>query len=384
MKSFLKHKGVISGIFMMVFYQIVMMSIFMWGYSSVPKNMDQLTVAIVNEDTQTGEQLVAQLKENLPFHLVTSLSLDKAKEELNDRDIHLIIHIPQDFTANMTAQGEQAKLDFFMNQSNAQTVTSSMQAVVNQISDQLTAQTQTQGFAQLLQKFQMPEEQAKQTVGSVMNKVVPNIVTTNTVPAGLHNQMAPMFLSMASYVGSMIYSMMSIGALKQLRSKLGAGKAFLHLQGVNLLLALIVPLIGVSIYHAIHGYSAGVFFENWMIHSLEMFAAIEFTSLFCILAGQGGMLINMPLVLVQSIACGATIPREMMPDFFKVLSYVSPMFYSVHLDYNVLFGGGNTSQYLAGLALIAAVAIVVNAVLYGIKALRAKEADQAAVPSMMM
>ncbi|GGA19865.1 hypothetical protein [Paenibacillus physcomitrellae] len=60
----------------------------------------------------------------------------------------------------------------------------------------------------------------------------------------------------------------------------------------------------------------------------------------------------------------------MMPDFFK--------------DYNVLFGGGNTSKYLMGLALIAVIAIVVNAVLYGVKSLRAKEADQAAVPSMMM
>lgn len=384
MKQFLKSKGILAGIFMMLFYQIVMIGIFMWGYSAVPKNMTELTVAIVNGDEQTGTQLVSQLKDNLPFKLVTDLSLEAAQEKLEDRDIHLVIHIPQDFTAKMTTQGEQANLDFFMNQSNSQTITSSMQSVVNQISDQFVTQTQTQSFIQLLQNVQMPEDQAKQTVESVMNKVNPNVVLTNTAPAGMHNLMAPMFLSMASYVGAMIYSMMSTGALNQLKGKLGKGKSFLYLQGVNVMVSLIVPLVGVSIYHAIQGYGVEEYLQTWMIHALEMFAAIQFTSMFCLLAGQGGMLINMPLILIQSIACGAAIPQEMMPGFFKVMSYISPMYYSVHLDYNVLFGGGNTAKYLIGLALIAFVTVVVNTVIHGLKPVRAKDADTAAVPSMMM
>ncbi len=384
MKQFLKHKGILAGIFMMTFYQIIMMGVFMWGYSSVPKNMTDLKVAIINEDEKTGQQLVSQLSENLPFKLATDLSLDKAKEELNDRDIHLIIHIPQDFTEKMSAQGEQAKLDFFMNQSNPQTITSGMQSVVDQISNQIMVQTQTQSFSQILQSVQMPEDQANQLVDSVMNKVVPNIVNTNTTPLGMHNQMAPMFLSMASYVGAMIYSMMSIGALNQLKPKLGKAKSFLSLQGVNLMISLIVPLIGVGIYFSIHGYGAGAFIQTWLTHSLEMFAAIEFTSLFCLIAGQAGMLLNMPLVLIQSIACGAAIPQAMMPGFFKAISYISPMFYSVHLDYNTLFGGGNTSKYLIGLVLVAAVTLLINTVIHAVKPVGVKNTETAAVPSMNM
>lgn len=389
MKHFLKSKALIPGIFMMVFYQIMMVSLFMWGYSSVPKNMTDLTIAIVNEDKQVGEQLVAQLKENLPFKLVTNLSLEKAQEELDGRDIHLVIHIPQDFTTAMSTQGEQAKLDFFINQSNPQTVTSSMQSVVNQISDQFVTQTQNQSFVQLLQQYQMSEDQATKTTDSIMNKVVPNVVSINPSPAGLHNQMAPMFLSMACYVGAMIYSMMSIGVLNKLKTKLGKRKAFLGLQGVNVLLSVVVPLIGVSIYHLIQGYGAEEFFKNWLIQAAEMFAAIQFTSLFCLLAGQAGMLINMPLVLMQSIVCGSTIPQEMMPGFFKAFSYISPMFYSVHLDYNVLFGGGNTSKYLIGLAAVALAGLLINAVIHGLKSAKLKGAEAsegaaaAAVPSIM-
>ncbi|MET3941282.1 hypothetical protein ABIC22_004094 [Paenibacillus sp. PvP094] len=33
----LKHKGVKAGIFMIVFYQIVMLTVFMSGYSAIPK-----------------------------------------------------------------------------------------------------------------------------------------------------------------------------------------------------------------------------------------------------------------------------------------------------------------------------------------------------------
>ncbi|MBP1937309.1 hypothetical protein [Paenibacillus sediminis] len=60
------------------------------------------------------------------------------------------------------------------------------------------------------------------------------------------------------------------------------------------------------------------------------------------------------------------------------------MYYSVHLDYNVLFGGGSTSQYLIGLALIAGVAVVINTVIHSLKSVRAKDAGSAAVPSIMM
>lgn len=384
MKQFFKNKAVISGIFMMVFYQILMISIFMWGYSSVPKNMSDLSVAIVNEDEKSGTQLVSQLKENLPFKQVTDVTLEDAQEELENRNLHLLIHIPQDFTTKMTAESEQAKLDFYINQSNAQTITSGMQSVINQISDQFATQTQTQSFIQILQNYQMTEEQAKQTVHSIMNKVVPNIVSTNTLPQGMHNQMAPMFLSMASYVGAMIFSMMSVGALNQLKGKLGKAKSFMYLQGVNIMLSLIVPLIGVSIYHTVQGYGTEAYFKIWMIHALEMFTAIEFTSLFFFIAGQAGMLLNLPLVLIQSIACGAAIPQEMMPGFFKFMSYISPMYYSVHLDYNVLFGGGNTAHYVIGLAFIASAAFVINSVIHGLKPIRANDADSEAVPSMMM
>lgn len=385
MSSFFKQKGIWIGLFMMVFYQLLMIGLFMSGYSSVPKNLNELSVAVVNEDQQAGKALMKQMEEKLPFHLVTNLSLAQAKQELEERTTHLIVHIPKDFTEKLSKPGEQVKLDFLMNQSNPSLITSTMQNVANQIKDNFRTQLQNQSWNTVLQGMKVPEAQAEQMVSGVMNKLEANFIMSNPQPAGMHNQMAPMFLTMSAYVGAMIYSMMSIGALKQVQPSLGKWKAFWSLQGVNVMISLIAPLVGVSLYFAIHGYGAETYLKMWMVHSLEMLVSIEFTSVFCLLAGQAGMLLNLPILLTQTIANGSVIPQEMMAGWFKLISYISPMFYTVHLDYNLLFGGGKTSSYLLSLALVGLGALLINAVIHAFKASKQQQnvSDPAPQPLFM-
>lgn len=367
MKSFLKNKGITAGIFMMVFYQVVMIVIFMAGYSALPKNVDQLSVSIVNEDEKYGVDFVKQMQEQLPMHVIIDDSLAHAKEELDDRSTHLLIHIPSDFSQSLSEQGAQAKLEFFINQSNPASVVSTVQSVADQISDQMSAQLLAQTTQGTLQSLNVPEDQSKQMAEAIQSKFTTSTVMTNQQPAGMHNQMAPMFLTMSIYAAAMIYSMMSIGALNELKPKLGKWKAFMSLQGINVLLSLILPLVGISIYFAMQGYGFETFMHMWLTQSLEMFAAIEFTSIFCILLGQAGMLVNLPILLSQTISSGAVLPQDMMPGFFKAVSHVTPMFYNVQLAYNNLFGGGKTAYYVLGLVLVAVISVIINGVIHAFK-----------------
>ncbi|MBY9079655.1 DUF3533 domain-containing protein [Paenibacillus sp. HN-1] len=373
MRAFFKNKAVQAGVFMLVFYQLIMLPIFMGGYSALPKNMTNITLSLVNEDAKYGKEFAAKLKEQLPFRLVTDQSLAEAKQALNDRDVQFVMHIPQDFSESLAKQGETAKLEFLIDQSNPSTVTQTAQSAINQISAEISKQIEVQSIQGAFQSMKVPQEQAAQMAQALTGKVETNTVVTNPQPAGMHNQMAPFFLSMAMYVGAMIYSMMSTGALKQLSGRSGKWKAFGSLQGVNLIISLIAPLVGVSIYFAVHGYGAEAFFKVWMTHSLEMFTAIEFTSIFCMLAGQGGMLLNMPLLLTQSISAGSVMTRDIMPGYYKFVSYISPMYYSVQLDYNTLFGGGKSAEFVISLALIAAAALVLNSIIHLVKPGKGKE-----------
>ncbi|GGD89457.1 YhgE/Pip domain-containing protein [Paenibacillus nasutitermitis] len=367
MKSFLAHKGIISGIFMIVFYQVIMIGIFMSGYSAIPRNIPDISVAIVNDDQQQGMEIAKQIQKELPFHVITGQSLEDARQQLEDRSIHFIMHIPADFTQKLSSQGEQVKLDFYLNQSNPAATNSTVQSVADQITAKISAQVQSQSIQGILQTMQVPKDQSEQMAEGVMTKVAPDMIISNPQPDGMHNQMAPMFLTMATYVGAMIYSMMAVGALNQLKGKLGKWKAFFALQGVHVLLALIAPLVGLTIYFAIHGYGGEVFVKMWLVHALELFAAIQFTSVFCLLLGQGGMLLNLPLLLAQTISSGAVLPQVMMPGFFKGLSHISVMYYTVQLDYNLLFGGGRTAELLLGLGLVGAAALILNVVIHQFK-----------------
>ncbi|WP_053780844.1 YhgE/Pip domain-containing protein [Paenibacillus xylanivorans] len=384
MKSILKNKGVIAGIFMIVLYQILMLTIFMSGYSAIPKNVPQLTVAIVNEDTQSGASFVENLEKQLPFNIITDDSLEEAKVGLEDRNIHMVIHIPADFTKNLSAQDAHAQLDYLINESNPTTVTSMMKTVSTEITAGLQAQVQSQSFEGVLNSMQVPADQSKQIVEATMGKVSSNLVMTNPQPAGMQNQMAPMFITMALYVGAMIYSMQSVGGLRSLQHQMGKWKAFFSLRMVNLLISLIAPLIAIGIYYMVQGYGMETFMKLWLLHSVQLFVCIEFTSIFIMLLGQGGMLLNLPILLSQTIANGTTLPPEMMPGYFKFMSHITPMFYSTHLDYNILFGGGKSFDYGIGLALVGLAAFAINIVIHHFKSARQPDAVKETVQQSVM
>ncbi|WP_293017433.1 hypothetical protein [Paenibacillus sp.] len=257
-----------------------------------------------------------------------------------------------------------------INESNPTTVTSMMKTVSTEITAGLQAQVQSQSFEGVLNRMQVPADQSKQIVEAAMGKVSSNLVMTNPQPAGMQNQMAPMFITMALYVGAMIYSMQSVGGLRSLQQQMGKWKAFFSLRLVNLLISLIAPLIAIGIYFMVQGYGMETFMKLWLLHSVQLFVCIEFTSIFIMLLGQGGMLINLPILLSQTIANGTTMPPEMMPGYFKFMSHITPMFYSTHLDYNILFGGGKTSDYGIGLALVGLAALAINIVIHQFKSAR--------------
>ncbi|MBW7475737.1 ABC transporter permease [Paenibacillus oenotherae] len=366
--DYLKDKLFVGGITMLIFYQIIMITIYMGGYSAVPRNLTELTVAIVNEDAEYGAEFAERIKEELPFKMKSDLTLDQAKQELDEHDLSMVVHIPADFTSHLTKPEEQVQLNFFINNATAQTVSSTMQTVANQIASELSQQLKVESMQSILQGMQVPEEQAVSLAEGAVNKVKTNMIPSNVPPAGMHNLMAPMFLTIVSYVGAMIFSMMAVSTLNKLKSKHGKWRAFFTLQGLIMGLSLIGPLVGLGIYFAIQGYGADVFFRMWLSHALEMFVAVQVTSVITMLLGQAAMLINMPYLLIQVIGTGAIMPQEMMSGFFKFFSSFSVLHYSVETDYSLLFGGGNVAESISMMGVIGAAALLINLVIHKLKA----------------
>ncbi|PZX04852.1 YhgE/Pip-like protein [Psychrobacillus insolitus] len=359
-KQFLGLQGVKASIFMGIFYAVAMLLIFLTGYSSLPGNMDELKVAIVNDDVgEAGTQIADQLKESLPFKINTDLTNEKALDKLEDNKYALVIHIPENFSEN-AQKGESAQIDFSVNEASATMVSSAMKSVVDEINNQLSASFSTQTAKGVLLNFNLPEDQADKIAAQIENSYVGNYIIVNDVPDGMHNNMLPMFLTMACYVGAMIAAMQLVGAFKQSRGKASKAKLFTYVQGSALVIAVVSTIFALLVAYLIADIDSGILFKLAGQQILLYMAAFNVCAIFTFLIGEAGMILNIPVLLSQTIANGATMPREMMYGYFDFISHISPMYYSVQSYYAVMFGSTEQAPFLWGLAAVAVGAVIIN------------------------
>jgi len=363
LKQFLNLQGFKASIFMGIFYAIAMLLIFLIGYSALPGNMDELKVAIINDDAgETGIQIAEQLTGSLPFKIDTDLTNEEALDKLGDNKYALVIHIPEKFTEN-AQKGESAQVDFTVNEASATMVSSAMSSVVTEINNQLSTSFSTKTAQGVLLNMNIPEEQATEIADQIENAYVGNYVIMNDVPDGMHNNMLPMFLTMACYVGAMIAAMQLVGAFKLSRGKASKVKLFTYVQGSALIIAVVSTIFALVVTFFIADIDTSIVFKLAGQQILLYMAAFNVCAIFTFLIGEAGMIINIPVLLSQTIANGATMPREMMYGFFNYVSHISPMYYSVQSYYAVMFGSTEQSPFIWGLAAVATGAIIINMVI---------------------
>ncbi|THF84214.1 YhgE/Pip domain-containing protein [Cohnella fermenti] len=358
--TLLRNKAFITGFVMFLIFQLMMLLVMLPGYTAIPKNVPAMTVALINDDKgEAGAGIADGLSQQLPFKLDTESTLAQAQEELDNRSIHMIIRIPEDFSDRIADPSQQVNLGFYINQSNPATTAQTMQSVVTQVTSAMNQQFAVQTVQGTLQQLNVGEEEAAALAASVPSKISANMVLTNPIPAGMHNQMAPMFLAMSIYTGAMMYTMISLNGFHALKRKMGKWQSFFALQGANAIVSIVAPLAGLAVYFLLQEHTASAFFGAWLSHSLEAFASISFMSILYLVFGQAGSIVNIPIMLSMTIANGAAMAPEMMYPFFRFLSHWTVMYYPVHLDFNFLFGGGGTGDLLLKLALYAVVCLIV-------------------------
>lgn len=361
-KQFIKGQGAIASIFMGVFYAVSMLGIFLAGYTAIPGNIDRLPIAIVNDDAgEYGKTIEKSLIKQLPFKEIdTDISNNKAQEKLSDTDLALVIHIPKTFSADLQSGKTTSKIDFTYNEATATAASSSIASVAKTINDQLNANFAEQTAVGMLQGMQIPEKQAKEMAKQIEASYEGNIKVMNDVPDGMHNNMLPMFLTMALYVGAMIASMQLVGQFRANRNKASKKRLFVYMQLTAVIIGIIAGAISTGIAIGISDISSDAFLKVWGQQILVYWACFNFTSIMVFLLGDGGMVLNIPILLAQTIANGATVSYAMMYAPFQWLAHVSPMFYSVQAYYSSLFGSNATAPFILGLLAVGVGTMLIN------------------------
>jgi YhgE/Pip-like protein len=361
LSQFLKHPAMLSAFLTALMFQLIFSVIWMTGYDQVTDNTKNLKIAMVNEDAGIGKTMVAQLSQNLPFKTQIADSRQAAQDLLEEREVQLVMVIPQDFSKQLQAQGQQAKIDYIVNESNPQMIKGVMQAASASITASANKQAVAAGMQAVLGQMKVPAQQAQGLAQGLSEKVVGNVQSVHPVK-GMNNQMVPMMMVLASFVGAMIMQMSIQQIHGAVSAAAGKWNGLAARSAINLVSALVIAAIGSSLVFAFGGQHEAGFAVIWLFQSLFLAAFMFLAQMFLMLFGLPGMLFNIICLSAQLVTSGAMVPRELLSGFYHGLGDYLPATYAVRGTMNLLFGGPGVASSTGWLAVILLVCLAVAAV----------------------
>lgn len=108
--AIIKNKKLLIPIIAVMFIPVLYSGMFLWAFWDPYDHLDDLPVAIVNEDAgavlegnelHLGNDLVDNLKESKDFNF-QFVDKEEAYKDLNDQQYYMLVEIPKDFSKNAT------------------------------------------------------------------------------------------------------------------------------------------------------------------------------------------------------------------------------------------------------------------------------------------
>lgn len=423
MKKFLFSKGPLLAALVVILYGILVFLIYFTGYEAMPNHIDEMPITIVNQDSKS-KALANQIEDKLDFkHIKKTTSMKQAKKDLNNRDSFLIINIPKNFAKDIK-QNKRVNLNFYVNESTSYSGVSGMKNIATTIGNTVNQQVviekgktmlnqaqltvlqqkvekQKQQMAselqqskqqiaaapaaqqaQLKQKLQTKTQQSQQAAKSkinsekqkilkrtnsnyqnVSNSVNVKVHQVNKVKSGLNNALAPFFANLAIYIGSLLGTLLLYGTFVKFSKRVGRLRSFVMLEGTMLILAVLGSAIVSAVIAPMMNLGGTGYGQLFVNHGLEIFAAYNFNAILMLLIGQVGTVLNIFLTMIQVVSGAGMVPLVTMNGFYQFAHFISPMYYSVQADFNIMFGGTGTSQLWWELILLTLGIMIVNTVI---------------------
>ncbi|MFD1066585.1 YhgE/Pip domain-containing protein [Oceanobacillus locisalsi] len=376
LKSFFKQKETLLGISVAIAFQLIFVIVWLTGYDGVYDRTDQFSVGMVNNDAALGEEIINELEERNLFQVEVYEELNQAKQALDQRDINMLIHLPGQLMEKI-AENENITFDYYINQSAPTLTKQMMETAANQLNDSFNQQVREIRDSQLAESIPemaaaeapneemeaMTEEIATQVVQLVEenmqgNPVQENIVKTND-KEGFAVTMVPLLIVLASYISAMLISQYLQFANGKLTNSYSRTSLFLGRQAINVLLAVGISLLTVSLMYLFHIEMDQHFFALWGFQAVLLFSFLTISQVFVMLFGNPGMIFNIALTATQLVSSGAIVPRELLPSFYQKIGDILPATYGVNSYFSLIYGGGDLSADLAYLGIIITVLLLI-------------------------
>ncbi|MGE7839794.1 YhgE/Pip domain-containing protein [Lysinibacillus sp. NPDC093712] len=382
LQALFKIRETYIGIAATIAFQLIFFSIWMTAYDGISDRADNLTIGLISEDSSFGQEVISGLKESLPFATKDFTSIEKAENELDQRHINMIIHIPADFSAQLQA-GEEANIIYSINQANASLAKTMMESVAKQATEEVNHSLYPVQQGEIIKAFsqqfsQLPLEQntalkVQDTVASTImgvkdRTVESTIIKTNDVK-GFAANFVPLMVIISSFVGAMVMIMQHQQAAEIVQHTVSKWSLFFARQLVNIAVAFILPLLTIGLMHLFTISSNESFFTIYLFQAFMFWAFLCLAQVFVIVFGNLGMVFNICALSLQLVTSGVLVPNAMLSDFYHRVASLLPATYGADGYYTIIFGGSSESLIYnsSSLAIIIAVTLVIATVAVALK-----------------
>ncbi|TKI70787.1 ABC transporter permease [Lysinibacillus mangiferihumi] len=379
LQALFKIRETYIGIVATIAFQLIFFSIWMTAYDGINDRTDNLTIGYISEDAAFGQEVIDGLKESLPFASKDFTSIDRAEKDLENRYIHMIIHIPADFTAQLKA-GKEANIIYFINQANASLAKTMMEGVAKQTTNEVNHQLYLVQQGEIVKAFsqqfsQLPLEQnsallvqdtVTTTIMGVKDRIVESTIMKTNDAKGFAANFVPLMVIISSFVGAMVMIMQHQQAAQMVQDSVSKWSLFFARQLLNFAVAFILPLLTIGLMQLFAISSDESLFTIYFFQAFMFWAFLCLAQVFVILFGNLGMIFNICALSLQLVTSGVLVPNTMLSDFYHRLASLLPATYGADGYYTIIFGG-NTESLISnssalGMIIVVTLAIAIIAV----------------------
>lgn len=379
LQALFKIRETYIGIVATIAFQLIFFSIWMTAYDGINDRTDNLTIGYISEDAAFGQEVIDGLKKSLPFASKDFTSIDRAEKDLENRYIHLIIHIPAEFTAQLKA-GKEANIIYFINQANASLAKTMMEGVAKQTTNEVNHQLYPVQQGEIVKAFsqqfsQLPMEQnsallvqdtVTTTIMGVKDRIVESTIIKTNDAKGFAANFVPLMVIISSFVGAMVMIMQHQQAAQMVQDSVSKWSLFFARQLLNFAVAFILPLLTIGLMQLFAISSDESLFTIYFFQAFMFWAFLCLAQVFVILFGNLGMIFNICALSLQLVTSGVLVPNAMLSDFYHRVASLLPATYGADGYYTIIFGG-NTESLISnssalGMIIVVTLAIAIIAV----------------------
>jgi uncharacterized phage infection (PIP) family protein YhgE len=374
LKNLFKNRLFIIGLLVPFLFQIVYFCIAIPAVKNADKHVDNLNIAIINEDQNLGRQIVAQLSTVLPFNLSYPADLASALDTMDSGETNMVLYISPDFSAS--AQQGTAAVAYYINQSapamtkqlmekTALAVNQTLNENIFLIQKGLILQKTLSGLSQ----SGLPEpvlSQLSANLSAVFDSLKYDVVTGDIQKVndsqGFAQTVMPFFIFLTYFVGSIIMSVLHNLSYRSLRTPISRSRLLLTQFGVNLVVSILLPCVVIGLLQAFGiplSLGSGT---AWLLLSTAFLVLLYLVQMFGNWLGIMGIgMAALVLFPMQLMSSGLMYSREILPAAYSVIGDCLPVSYFGDGMLKMFYGGNSISGDITVLLIMLAVFLAVSA-----------------------